>query len=284
MRLGRIALVLAIGTFVIAALASPAAARADTPSCGSAAIAKPGGGTWTCTFSDDFDGTSLDPAKWGVMTTATMGFTQAGECYVDDPQHVSVGFGMLTLTATQSSTPQPCGWFNSSYRTGLVFTRDRFAQTYGRFEVRARFPKGGGFQSAYWMWPQDGAYGVSSGEIDVAEYYGYWANWVYPHIHIKDSRRADYGSGGSCPVRDPSGSFHTYAVEWLPGSFKFIYDGVTCASVVNWDPPDPLVYPQPFDQPFFMILQLALGYGLNAPTADSAFPARFRVDYVRAWS
>jgi beta-glucanase (GH16 family) len=276
-----------ITMFLLAGIAAlvfaPAASAQDEP-CGGTQILKGDGSDWTCTFSDDFGGTSLDRSKWQVMDTPTMWFTQTGECYVDDPEHVSVGNGDLTLTATKSATPQPCGWFSSSYLTGMVLTKDLFAQTYGRFEVRAKFPKGPGFQSAYWMWPQDAAYGVSSGEIDVAENYGNVANWVFPHIHIKDAQHRDYGKGASCRVTDPSGTFHTYAVEWTFGSFKFIYDGKTCATISNWDPPDPLVYPQPFDQPFFMILQLATGYGANAPSATSQFPARFVVDYVRAWS
>jgi beta-glucanase (GH16 family) len=285
LRTGRLTWLAALGLISAAALASaPGTATAATTDCGAARIAKPTGGYWNCTFGDDFGGTSLNPANWGVMSTATMGFTQAGECYVDDPAHVSVGSGMLTLSATKSSAPQPCGWFNSQYRTGLVFTKDRFAQTYGRYEVRARFPRGPGFQSAFWMWPQNQAYGESSGEIDVAEYFGSIPTVVSPHTHIKDWSGADHGQGAYCRVNDADGAFHRYVVEWLPTSFKFIYDGVTCLTISSWDPPDPLLFPQPFDQPFFMILQLATGYGVNAPNPTSPFPARFRVDYVRAWS
>jgi hypothetical protein len=72
-------------------------------------------------------------------------------------------------------------------------------------------------------------------------------------------------------------------VIWLPTSLRFVYDGVTCLDIPTWTPGAPLVAPQPFDKPFFMLLQLALVYARNTPVASSPFPARFVVDYVRAW-
>jgi beta-glucanase (GH16 family) len=84
-------------------------------------------------------------------------------------------------------------------------------------------------------------------------------------------------------VNDPSGTFHTYTVEWQPSGFKFLYDGVTCWTLSSWDPGAPLVAPQPFDKRFFMILQLALGYNENAVSATTPFPGSFVIDYVRAW-
>jgi beta-glucanase (GH16 family) len=282
----RLVWLLALCLITAAALASvPGTAAAATTDCGSTQIPDPSGGYWTCTFGDDFSGTSLNPANWQALTTATSGFSQAGECYVNDPAHVQVGGGDLTLTATRSARAQRCvGAWSTRYQSGMVVSKDLFSQAYGRFEARVKFPQGTGFQSGYWMWPQDMAYGSSSGEIDVAEYYGAYPSLVFPHTHIKDASGADHGQGAYCNVTDPSGTFHTYAVEWLPTSIKFIYDGATCLNITSWDPPAPLVFPQPFDQPFFMILQLALGYGANAPNLRSRFPAQYVIDYVRAWS
>jgi beta-glucanase (GH16 family) len=134
-----------------AAAVSPTPASAVTKSCGSAQVAKPGGGHWVCTFGDNFNGTVLHRRNWQVMTTATMGFSQVGECYVDDPSHVRVGGGVLTLTATKLSSPRPCGRIKSDYESGMIFTKDLFAQAYGRFKVRAKLPRGVGFHSAFWM-------------------------------------------------------------------------------------------------------------------------------------
>ena len=275
MRAGRPISVAVTALAAVAFLAStaPAASAAKSP-CG---LTKR-----TCTFADNFNGDSLNRNKWQVMTTATMGLTTGGECYVDDPANIGVANGYLTLTATKSSSAQPCGWFSTPYRSGMIFTGDRFAQTYGRFEVRARFPKGSGFASGFWLWPLQEAYGGASGEIDVAEHFGAYPDLVSPHIHILNG--GERGDGAYCNVTDPSGRFHTYAVEWQPlGGFKFLYDGVTCMTMSSWDPGAPLSFPQPFDKPFFVLLTLALGYNENAVSSSSPFPAKFVIDYVRAW-
>jgi beta-glucanase (GH16 family) len=269
---------LAAGSMTI----SSCSTSSETSPCGPE-IKKSSGEPWVCTFADNFSGATLDRGKWYVMSTATTGFTQpAGECYVDDPEHVNVADSQLTLTATKPSSPVPCGPITSAYESGMITTKSRFAQTYGRFEVRAKLPGGTGFQPALWMYPQDLTYGDRSGEIDIAEYFGA-PDIVSPHIHMHDAAGVDHAPGADCHVSDASESFHTYTVEWLPTELRFLYDGVPCMTLRTWNPGPPLVAPQPFDKPFFMTLELALGSGVNAPTASTPFPSGLVVDYVRAW-
>jgi beta-glucanase (GH16 family) len=252
--------------------------------CGTKVL-KSSGGYWACTFADEFSGSTLNRSKWSVMLTAQSGFSHAYECYVDDPSTVSVANGSLRLTARKLESPGWCGsLFQTPYVSGMVHTKDAFSQTYGRFEARIKFPTGTGFHSAWWMWPRDMAYGSQSGEIDIAEHYGAYPTIVSPYIHINDDG-AERGQGAYCDVAGAETGFHTYTVEWLPsGAFKFIYDGKTCMTFSGWNPGDPLTSPQPFDQPFFLVLTQALmGWGENAVTADSPFPATTQVDYVRAW-
>jgi beta-glucanase (GH16 family) len=246
-------------------------------------ISSCGSGSQT-TFSDDFDGATLDPAKWQVATTATIGFTQAsGECYVNDPAHVKIADGLLTLTATKLPSPAPCGPISSQYQSGMIFSKDRFSQAYGKFEVRAKLPAGAGFQPALWLYPQDTAYGDRSGEIDIAEAFGA-PDIVSPHIHMHDAAGADHPQGADCHVANASTAFHTYTVEWQPDKIRFLYDGAQCLVVQDWQPDPPLVAPQPFDKPFFVLLQMGLGYGPNAPSAATTFPASLVIDYVHVSS
>jgi beta-glucanase (GH16 family) len=268
-----------IATAAMAACAPPAGAVSK--SCGSAQVKKPSGRHWVCTFGDNFNGASLNGRNWDVMKTAQTGFTQAGECYLDDSSNVSVGNGHLTLTATRRPVPQLCGLIASPYASGMIFTRDRFAQTYGRFKVRAKVPQGSGFASGFWLWPQNRSYGNRSGEIDIAESFGA-PNVVSAHTHIRNGI-GDLGQGAYCNVADSAGTFHTYTLVWLPSELKFKYDRRTCMDLTSWDPPAPLVFPQPFDRPFYVNLQLALGFGSNAVSLRSPFPARYLVDYVRVW-
>lgn len=269
---------------VVAALIAMAIASCsgNSPSCG-AKVRNGSGGEWTCTFSDDFDGHTLDSSKWQVAKTSQIGFTQsAGECYVDDPSNVRVAGGMLTLTATKLAVPARCGPTSTPYLSGMVFSKDRFAQAYGRFEVRAKLPRGAGFQPALWMYPQELAYGDRSGEIDIAESFGA-TDTVSSHLHVHDATGADHPQGADCHVIGASSSFHTYTVEWEPHQIRFLYDGVLCTTIRGWDTGPALVPPQPFDRPFFLLLQLGLGYGVNAPSPTTPFPGRLQIDYVRAW-
>jgi beta-glucanase (GH16 family) len=285
LRKGSIAL-FAFALAYAAVVAAPASAepRASSPPCGPKAESP--GGQWKCTFGDEFASSQLDRSKWAVMTTAQSGFTHATECYVDDPSTVSVARGSLRLTTRKLAAPESCGSMLSEYESGMVHTKSSFAQTYGRFEARIRFPGGLGIHSAWWMWPRDMVYGQMSGEIDIAEHYGSYPDIVSPFVHVKNLLGGEQGRGEYCEVADPEGEFHTYAVEWLPlGGMRFVYDGKTCMTFDNWNAGIPLTYPQPFDQPFFLVLTQALmGWGENALTPTTQFPVTMQVDYVRAWS
>ncbi|HEX2129300.1 MAG TPA: glycoside hydrolase family 16 protein [Solirubrobacterales bacterium] len=253
--------------------------RPSGPECGTEVSAE----EWICTFADDFDGKELDRSRWAVMETARTGFSHAYECYVDEPETVSVGDGLLSLTAHKRPEGNLCGAYPTPYVSGMVHTQGLFSQTYGRFEARIKFPEGSGLHGAWWMWPQDMAYGRQSGEIDIAEHWGMFPNIVSPYAHIIGPQGEERGKGAYCLVADPEGSFHTYAVEWTPpGRMEFLYDGETCMTFENWNPGEPLAYPQPFDQPFFMILTMALQFG--AVDDNTPFPATMNVDYVRAWA
>jgi beta-glucanase (GH16 family) len=279
-----IALACVLAGVVAGAVPVSAGAQVSPTDCGPQ-IAKSSGGYWMCTFADDFNGGTLDRSNWTVMRTATSGFSHARECYVDDPSTVSVGNGLLRLTARKLATPQPCGrLFTSPYQSGMVITADSFAQAYGRFEARIKFSRGKGHHSAWWMWPETKTYGKQSGEIDIAEHYGAYPDIVSPFVHIKDLLGLEHGDGAYCRMDDPDGQYHSYAVEWLPlGQLVFSYDGVACMTFDQWNPGAPLTYPQPFDQPFFLNLTEALGWYPNGVSASTPFPATMSVEYVRAW-
>lgn len=277
-----ISVLVGLAAFAAAALALSTSAAAVTTKCGSKPVKKPTGGKWVCTFGDGFAGDGLNRANWDVMTTATMGLSHGGECFVDDPDNVSVKDGALRLSATKSANAEHCGWFSTPYESGMVFTGEKFAQAHGRFEARLKFPQGTGFASGFWLWPLDEAYGGASGEIDIAELFGAHPDVVAAHTHILNW--GDRGAAEFCDLADASTGFHTYTLEWLErGELRFLYDDVPCMTVTTWDPGLPLVFPQPFDKPFFINLTLALGWNENSVSPSTPFPGRMVVDYVRAW-
>jgi beta-glucanase (GH16 family) len=283
------------GAAVLLAVLVTTHARAATaptpPDCG-AAIAKPTGGTWQCTFADEFSGTSLDTGKWVAQQTESTGYTSGlTACFENNPNNVSVSNGTLKLTARREAAPfmckDPYGWFPTQYTSGMVSTANLFSQAYGRFEVRAKLSPAAvrGLQTSLWLWPlKSNRYGAypGSGEIDFAEMFSNYADRAVPYIHYNPAGYDPNVTNYNCLITDLS-AFHTYAVEWTTSYIKIIYDGRTCLTDY-WNPAWPLSKPQPFDQPFIIALTQALGQGTNAfDPIRTPLPATTEIDYVHAW-
>ncbi len=282
------ALVLALLVPVVPRTEAPTAeAASKTPSCGTTVARRYGGGNWKCTFSEYFSGNSLDRSVWSALTTAdSPAVTQ--ECRVDDPANIRVLNGTLRLTVRKLSSPMICpspwGAFVTEYTAGGVTTRYGFSQTRGRFQIRARFPsaKIAGLHSAIWMWPKNRSYGKYSGELDIAEFRTASPDIVVPSIHYFDDGTAGRKTAWDCKVTSPQ-NFHTYTFEWTQTQLIFLYDDKPCLYHA-WKAAAPLSNPQPFDHPFFLILNQSLGIGENAYDGSVPLPATMQVDFVRAWS
>jgi beta-glucanase (GH16 family) len=227
-----------------------------------------------------------------VGTTAQAGFTTGSifiggrDCYVNSRDNVSVTGGELHLTSRVVTTPftchSPLGDFRTNRTAGSVLSRGKFAQTYGRFEFRAKFPMTtmAGVDSALWMYPQDPAYGSwpRSGEIDVAEWFGsrYGNQAVLPSVHYSGENK-DRSTGRDCVVPGADSKFHTYAVAWTRSTMYFYYDDQLCFQHA-WSPAARLVAPQPFDKAFDLVMTQTGGQ--HAPIGSSV---TMDVAWVRAW-
>jgi beta-glucanase (GH16 family) len=248
-------------------------------------------GSWTCTFDDEFDGTSLDTTKWVPQVTATSGYTSGRTaCFVNSPNNISVANGDLQLTALETAQPftctDPAGSFPTQETSGMVSTYGLFNQTYGAFEVRAQLPPSiiKGLQETFWLYPQNETeYGrwPDSGEIDFGEFYSLYPTLDIPYIHYNEAAKDPNVTAYDCII--VPGTFNTYTVDWTPGNITVLYNGIPCVND-TYNPAAPLTSPQPFDQPFFISLTQALGVAPNAYTAGlTQLPATTTIDYVRAW-
>lgn len=278
------------------------AVTVTTPDCGSLVL-KDNGQPWECTFADDFDGSTLDREKWYPQRTANSGFTSGADgtraCYVDDPANVSVSGGAVHLTLRRERRAFRCETnrrnrpFRTRYTAGSISTWNRFAQTYGRFEVRARVPDTAtpGLQQALWLWPVDPTrYGLwpASGEIDLAEMYSKYPDRAIPHLHyVYDHSTTDpYTQTNvvtSYQCRIQRGEWNTYTLTWSPGRLEIEVNGTTCL-VNNYRASNTTARYAPFDQPFFPALTTALGSGTNTLVEETPLPATLEVDYLRVWS
>jgi len=267
-----------------------AQAATTAPDCGPK-INKTFFRAWKCTFADEFNGSTLDPSKWIAQQTATSNFTSGKDCFVDSPDNVSVADGMLNLTVRQEATPFVCtkpggGSFSTDVTAGSVSTFNRFAQAYGRFEIRAAFPdiKVAGVHSAFWLWPTTITEAwPGSGEIDVAEYYSRYPDRVIPFLHYAPTKYDANMTNNNCLVNNPS-AFHTYTLEWSNTAIEIKFDGKTCLRNTAWSPIGHRK-PYPFNSPFMVALTQGLGSTGNEYVAGTTpLPGTMKVDYVRVWS
>lgn len=179
-----------------------------------------------------------------------------------------------------------------SYTSGRISTQNLKTFTYGRFEVRAKVPKGQGYLPAFWLMANDeNVYGQwpRCGEIDCMEVMGQDTNKLYGTIHYGNPHAE---SQGTYTIEDgPSFSdeFHTFTCDWEPGKITWYVDGIKYHEESNWhsttEGQGTLTYPAPFDQPFYIILNLAVGGSwVGNPNEETSFVDNpFVVDYVRVY-
>ncbi len=268
---------------------------------------------WQLVWADEFEGNAVDPSKWdfdignGFFDYKTHQWipgwgNEELQYYTREPGNVSVANSLLTIRAIKQSL-HGCGYTSARLKTRQQDGTALFAQAYGRFEFRAKVPWGKGLWPALWLLPQDDHYGswAASGEIDVLEIVGDRPHEVLSSTH--------FGSG--FPARSlvthvhplPGGStvadWHVYAVEWEPGVIRWRVDGVLTATQTFWwscsatqdgagiearSPADINPWPAPFDQPFYLLMNVAVGGNFpGLPTPETQFPAELVVDYVRVY-
>ncbi len=241
----------------------------------------------TLVWSDEFDGTEVDTAKWSFQRgDGSEVFLPPGwgnnelQWYTD--QNATVADGFLNITARKESV-EP-GW---QYTSARLRTRTKGDWTYGRMEMRAKMPLGKGLWPAFWMLPTDGAYGgwAASGEIDIVEYLGSDPEEILGTIHFGGEWPMNVSASSSYTL--PSGTFdedfHVFAIEWEEGEIRWYVDDVHYATQTSWYSSGG-DFPAPFDRRFHLLLNLAVGGNLpGAPDANTQFPQEYVIDYVRVY-
>lgn len=240
-------------------------------------------------WSDEFDGEELDTwSKWsyqigdGSSEGLPSGWGNSELQWYTD-QNATVADGFLTITARRESV-QP----GFPYTSSRIRTKYKGEWTYGRMEMRAKFPVGKGFWPAFWMLPSDPTvYGTwaASGEIDIVEYIGSEPATIFGTIHYGGAWPNNKSSGAEYTL--PSGTFaddfHVFAIEWEANEIRWYVDDVHYATQTQWNSTGG-PYPAPFDVDFHFLLNLAVGgYLPGSPSSETRFPAAYVIDYVRVY-
>jgi beta-glucanase (GH16 family) len=267
---------------------------------------------WRLVWSDEFEGEEIDRSHWDFdlgngffnydANTWISGWGNGElQYYTKEPENAFVTGGSLHLRAVKESL-HGCGYSSARLKTRKRDGSPLFNKAYGRFEVRAKLPSGRGIWPAIWMLPQDDKYGTwaASGEIDLVEAKGHEPEKVLGTLHYgsrwpanaHSSREYKFPAGGI-------GEFHVYALEWEPGAIRWYVDDSHYATQTFWWSSSKLAgdrgaqpagesdlnpWPAPFDQPFYLILNVAVGGQFpGAPDKTTTFPCEMLVDYIRVY-
>lgn len=261
---------------------------------------------WNSTWLEEFDGVSLDETKWSYQdgTGAEYGNDGWGnseeQYYTRD--NLKVSDGELVITAKKEQRD------GKKYTSARIWTMEddqktaKFGQTYGRMEAKMKLAGGEGYEGvwpAFWMLPVDVHYGTwpLSGEIDILETRGREPDKVDGTVHFGKPYPNNTSAGGVFEFSESEygrdsdiNDYHVYAVEWEPGEIRWYVDDECYFVRRNWfsqssDNPQKFRYPAPFDQDFYIILNLAIGgtFDNGYVPDDAKLPVDMKVDYVRVY-
>ena len=239
---------------------------------------------WQLVWSDEFDGDEIDSENWTYDIGGWGWGNGEAQYYTDRPDNARVENGLLVISLLQER-------FEDSYYTSARLKTQGLQEfQYGRIEARVKVPEGAGTWPAFWMlgssfgraeddpnasnWPD-------AGEIDVMEYVGRKPTVTYGTVHGPGYAGAGSLGGWNTQDYDIADEFHTYAIEWDSSGIEWFYDGEPFYDI---GPDDLGGREWVFDQPFFLILNLALGGTFGGNIAfDLDFPLHMYVDHVRVY-
>ena len=238
-------------------------------------------------WSDEFDGKELDETKWNRETREPGWTNNELQEYTNSDENIFVKDGSLVLKAIKTEKNG-----KPYYTSGKVQGWNKTQFQYGKVVVSAKVPEGQGLWPAIWMMPnQESKYGQwpKCGEIDIMESLGNDTTISYSTIHYGEPHAEQQGTIEKKGDESFSAKFHEYSVEWEPGEMRFYTDGELVLTCNDWftavEGADDKPYPAPFDQPFYVQLNLAVGgnWPGNPDSTTDFSKAEFLIDYVRVY-
>ncbi len=234
---------------------------------------------WELVWHDEFDGKTINRSDWTFDLGGGGWGNGEAQIYTDRPENARLVDGLLVIEARKEPNDQ--GGFQ--FTSARLKTQGLKTFQYGRIEARMKVPPGAGMWPAFWMlgsnidqvgWPD-------CGEIDIMEYVGKDPTVVMGTLHGPGYSGALGLTSRSLQDYDIADDFHTYAIEWDQDQIRWFFDDVEYHTLTRSDVGEERWV---FDQPFFLILNLAVGGTLGGfISPDTVFPANVYVDYVRVY-
>ena len=218
------------------------------------------------TFDDEFNASDIDFTRWTPHDPTGRERHRELQAYLPENVQFSGGAAHLVARREKATYDGHLRIFTSGTMTSIGL----FAQTYGRFEIRCRFPQEPGFGATFSLEP------VPSGDlpsIDVVSVTGREpASARFANRWGDEMTERSYD--GSYPIGKAPEDFHTFAIEWDAQRIVWFMDGRERFRSVEGIP----------RQPMYLSLRLAVGGDVAGwPSEDTKFPASFDIDYVRVY-
>ncbi|RZJ70529.1 MAG: glycoside hydrolase family 16 protein [Flavobacterium sp.] len=222
-------------------------------------------------WEDNFDGKALNTKVWNFEYGANGWGNHERQNYGD--KNHKVADGKLAITIKKDDV---------GYTSTRITTKGKKEFQYGYMEAKVKLATGHGIWPAFWMlgsnissagWPK-------GGEIDIMEYIGREPHMAYTTIHTQDTHGAN-ASSKKTEFPNLEEGYHTFACDWNKNRIIFFVDD---KPVYTYAPKEKTQNNWPFDQPFFFIINCAVGGDFGGPEVDdSIFPQEYLVDYVRVY-
>lgn len=227
-------------------------------------------------FEEDFEGNSLNENVWnfelgdGCPNLCGWGNDEA-QLYTKNNHKLKDGYLNIRIQKE-----------DSVYTSTRITTENKFDFQYGRVEARAKLPIGKGLWPAFWMlgsnhrevgWPL-------CGEIDILEYVGREPDMIFNSLHTADSHGNTVNTKKT-KIETIEEGFHVYEANWTPTKIEFSVDGML---LYTFEPQERTKEVWPFDQPFYFLVNCAIGGNFGGHDIDdSALPQEFVIDYIRVY-
>lgn len=243
-------------------------------------------GDYKLVWEEQFEGNALNMSNWNYEQGGAGWGNNELQYYTDKNDNVRVENGVLIIEAKKES------YQTNNYTSARITTKNKAKFRYGKVEASISLPSGCGTWPAFWMMPNNSVYGTwpSSGEIDIMEHIGSDPTMISHALHTRNA----YGAAGwhkRVYLENVENHFHTYSIEWEDNyggkgkdAILFYVDGVL--SDIKYQQQYNSTYQDwPFDQEFFIILNVAIGGNLGGSVDDSIFnsPIQMKVDWIRVY-
>lgn len=230
---------------------------------------------WKLAFEDNFDGNSLNPAKWFFSDSS-------------NKERLAIKDGKCVITADWKDAKK------EKITSASIYTQQEFV--YGYFEARVKFRKEHGWWSAFWLCTYSGCSNPFYDGFEIDIYEDYYLRSAEPggkprdildhNLHIFSGgvlKSWNYNSHLTRGLDD----FYVIGCKWTPFEISYYLDGKLIASSANHSPYNSVTF-DAFNHsagftPMRGILSGCCGKSGGDPKFGK-FPESFMVDYVRIYA